>query len=371
MAKIVFIGAIPTSITTFRRNLIIKLVNEGHNVIAMAGETNEIEVKQIQSLGIQYIPYPITRNRVNPLKDCITFLHLFKSLNSIKPDIVFSYTIKPIIFGSFAITRKNNIKYIALIEGLGYGFQGKSFLRKILKLIIIFCYRFSLKDSFKIIFLNKSNRKVFIDRKIVNKNKCELINGIGIDLNKFKYTDLKYGAPIFLLISRLLKEKGIIEYVKAAKIVLKIYPDTIFQLIGDIDFSHDRIDLKDVLNWDKEGSIEYYNYVQDVRPFLINSHIYTLPSYHEGMSTTIMEAMSIGRPILTTNVPGCKETVVNGKNGFTIPPKNYQALANKMFWFIENRNKWEEMGKNSRKMAEAFFDVNIINSQLFKTMQLE
>ena len=195
------------------------------------------------------------------------------------------------------------------------------------------------------------------------------MNGSGVDLSSFTKNPLSQDNS-FLLIARLLGDKGIREYALAAKIIKKKYPSAVFNLVGPEDPSPDGIPLKEVLAWHDSGIINYHGGANDVRPYIEKANIFVLPSYHEGMPRTVLEAMAMGRPILTTNVPGCKETVINGKNGWLVEKANADALAQRMIWCIENQGEWQRMGDKSHEMAVEKFDVHKVNQELLKIMGL-
>jgi glycosyltransferase involved in cell wall biosynthesis len=222
-----------------------------------------------------------------------------------------------------------------------------------------------------VIFQNRDNRDTFIRFKIVPAAKCSVVNGSGVNVHRFKAMPLKKSPPTFLLIARLLNEKGIREYARAAQSVKMRYPDAVFNLLGPEDPSPDGVPLQDVQKWHDQGVIRYLGTASDVRPYLADCHIYILPSYHEGMPRTVLEAMATGRPILTTDAPGCRETVIPAENGFMVPVRDADALAERMIWFIEHRDQWERMGKRSRKMAEERFDVRIINRELMSAFGVD
>ncbi len=191
-----------------------------------------------------------------------------------------------------------------------------------------------------------------------------------MNLKHFKESCLPQGSLVFLTIARLLGDKGLREYAEAAGIVKKRYPDVIFNLVGPLDPSPDGIPSEEVEAWHISGSLSYLGPAADVRPFVEQCHVYVLASYHEGMPRTVLEAMSMGRPILTTDVPGCRETVLPSKNGYLVPKQQTEALAQRMIWFIENREQCEQMGKASRLLAEERFDVRKINAQMMRIMGL-
>lgn len=364
MKSIIVAGALPESLLNFRGQLIKSLTEDGWAVTAIAGEANKKIVDGLRNIGAYFIPYSIRRSGLNPFVDIVTYCQLKNIINKVNPDIYFGYTIKPIIWGGLASRNNPNVKFIALITGLGFAFQGKTIKRKVLCKIVEFLYRISLSFAHKVVFQNIDNLNYFVEKELVDKNKAEIINGTGVDLKHYQYANLRSGKVIFLLIARLLYEKGIREYISAAQKVKIRYPDVEFQLLGPSDPSPDGISLNAVKQWHDSKYITYLGESDDVRPFLQACHVYVLPSYHEGMPRTVLEAMSTGRPILTTDVPGCRETVIPGENGFLVPKADIYALVNRMIWFIENRDQLKIMGEKSRELAIIKYDVHKINRQL-------
>jgi glycosyltransferase involved in cell wall biosynthesis len=260
--------------------------------------------------------------------------------------------------------------FFALVTGLGFAFQPGGFFKNSLMKVVKGLYRSSLKNAKGVIFQNLDNQQVFIDNKLVDKNLCSLVNVSGVDLSRFEKSALTV-EPTFLLIARLLGDKGIREYAQAAELVKAKYPNAVFNLVGPEDPSPDGIPLEEVNVWHEQGVIHYHGSTGDVRPFIEQSNVFVLPSYHEGMPRTVLEAMSMGRPILTTNVPGCKETVVNGENGWLVEKADVKQLADKMIWFIKNKEEWQIMGDKSHKVATEKFDVHKVNEVLLKIMGLD
>lgn len=369
--KIIIIGGLASSLINFRGELIKLIVRSGHEVIAMADFTSPDEVCEIEKLGCSFKPYPISRNGLNPISDARTLLHLYQAFQFEKPDIVLSYTIKPVVWGGISARLAGVSRFFGLITGLGFAFQSGNLKRNALSSIVKRLYKFSLKNSSGIIFQNPDNLRVFLTNNIVNYNRCYQVNGSGVKLSYYKYKELPLGSVKFLAIGRLLGEKGFREYYEAASIVKQEYPGVEIQLLGPEDPSPDGISSDEIKEWQKEGCINYLGSSSDVREFINQSHICVLPSYHEGMPRTVLESMSMGRPILTTDVEGCRETVIEGVNGFLVPKQDSKALAERMIWFIENRDKWQEMGVASRKIAEDKFDVHKVNNELMKIIGLK
>jgi len=369
--KIIIIGGLASSLVNFRGDLIRDFIANGHDVVAMSANAESELVREIESLGCRFIPIPIERNGLNPVSDLKLLISLWQLFRIERPNVIFSYTIKPVIWGGIAARFYGKARFYGLITGLGFAFQRGGFKRNLLGNIATALYKLALAKASAVIFQNPDNRQVFIDKKIVPYDLTQRVYGSGVNVSRYKSLPLPACKPVFLTISRLLGEKGLWEYAKAAEVVKLKYPDTSFQLVGPEDPSPDGIPLEEVMSWHNSGAIEYLGGTNDVRPFINKCHIFALASYHEGMPRTVLEAMSIGRPILTTNVEGCRETVVEGINGYLVPKKNAEALAERMIWFIENQDEWQQMAIESRKMAEQKFDVHKVNYSLLKIMQLK
>ena len=369
--KIIIIGGLSDSLINFRGDLIKKLIESSNEVIGMADYAEPQLIKRIESLGCKFKPFPIKRNGLNPFVDIKSLIALYKTFRDEKPDVIISYTIKPVVWGGIAARLYGKAKFYGLITGLGFAFQRGGFKRNFLGSVVKGLYRFALRGATGVIFQNPDNQQVFIDEGIFGEGLTHRVYGSGVNVSRYECSKLAPGAPVFLTIARLLGEKGLREYAAAADIVKQQHPNVTFQLVGPEDQSLDAIQLSEINTWVESGAIVYSGGTDDVRPFIAKCHVFVLASYHEGMPRTVLEAMSIGRPILTTNVEGCRETVVEGVNGYLVPKKDAHALANRMIWFIENSEQWQEMGKASRKMAEDKFDVHKVNDDLLRIMKLK
>lgn len=246
MAKVVVIGALPGSLYHFRGELIRTMVAAGHCVTAMAAPANSDQVHAIESLGASFRSYPVVRNGLNPFIDVHTLWALCKAFRELRPDVVLAYTIKPVIWSGLAIFFNKRPRLFALIEGLGYAFQGGNWHRCLVGLLATLLYRLSLMRAEKVIFLNSDNQKFFLQRNIVKNVKTALIDGIGLDLAWYSSQKLPEGNPAFLCIARLLGEKGLRELAHAARLVRHRYPDSVFRLLGQPDQSSDGIPLQEV-----------------------------------------------------------------------------------------------------------------------------
>jgi len=362
--KIIIIGALSGSLINFRGELLTALIDDGWSVVAMANGANEKERLAVTNKGVKYREYKIERNGMNAVKDIQTFFDLRAAIKQERPDVIFCYTIKPVIWGGLASAFSGRPKFIALITGLGFTFQKGTFLKSCLIAIVSLLYRLSLQHASAVIFQNSDNRNVMEDRHICDPKKSKQVNGSGVNIKHYTFSEVDNTKTTFLLIARLLKAKGIKEYAEAASIVKKQYPDSVIQILGPKDPSPNAFPIKTLQELHDEGVIEYLGETDDVRPFIKNCQVYVLPSYHEGLPRTVIEAMSIGRPIITTDVPGCRDTIIDNANGILVPAKNSNALAQAMIEMIERRDEWNELGRRSRKFAEDIFDVNKVNQNL-------
>lgn len=370
--KILLIGVEPLSLINFRGPLIHAMDSVGCDVVAVSSEATDELMAMFNAQGIKHKATSFQRNGMNPLKDLKTMWALVQLLKQQRPDFVLCYTIKPVIWGGLA-ARFTKVPFYALVTGLGFAFQGDSLKRKLLTLLVSFLYRLSLSHATKVIFQNKDNRDVFTGRNIVSPSQTEVVNGSGVDISRFAYQKPVFDdkqSIVFLCVARLLGEKGLREFARAAAMVKARYSNIICQVVGWQDPSPDGISMEEVAHWQSQGWIDYLGVADDVRPLIAASHVYVLPSYHEGLPRSTIEAMAMGRPVITTHAVGCRETVEEGVNGFKVAVADAQALADKMLWFIEHPEQIEPMGLASRKMAEEKFDVHKVNARMLEIMGL-
>jgi len=369
MAKILIIANYGKSLLNFRGELIKTLIKHGHRVILSAPE-NDFK-KELEGMGAEFVQIPLVRTGLNPIKDIYTLISLIRTMKEKEPDIVFSYAIKPVIYGSLAARIMKIPRVISLITGLGYVFTGSSWKHRVLQNLVCFLYRQALKGNDVILFQNPDDLNLFRERNILSvKNKAVLVNGSGVDVVKFNYAEPKTQPLSFLLIARLIWDKGIGEYVEAARQIKSRYPDVIFKLLGPFDSNPAAIEKEQIDAWVAEGIIQYLGEVDDVRPIIADSSIVVLPSYREGTPRSVLEAMAMGRPVITTDAPGCRETIIHGVNGFLVPIKDSAALADVMEQFILNKELILKMGAKSRVIAVEKYDVNKVNNVILEAMEL-
>lgn len=377
--KIAIIGTTASSFYGFRADLIKQIVDEGHQVYALTSEYTTDSLKKIEALGAIPVPYELSRGGLNPFADLASLIQLTRKIKKIAPDLVFSYMAKPVIYGSMAARLAKIPHIIGMLEGLGTPFtihkNGQSLKVKLIRFIQICLYRIVFPFLDKIIFLNSDDPVDLIKKhKIWHKNSAVNILGpIGLNLDEYSYSEWDRQKPLsFIFIARLLAEKGIYEYIEAAKIVKNKYPQVIFKIIGGLDkenpYGLTQTQLDELVSL---KVVEYAGFVTDVAQRIKDTAVFVLPSYYrEGVPRSTQEAMAIGRPVITTDVPGCRETVIDGVNGFLVPKWNIQALADKMCYFIEHPEQVNIMGMRSREIAQEKFDVNRVNEKLFEIMGL-
>ncbi len=369
MKKFIIIGSESSSIILFRSKLIENISDLNFDVVAVSNPISSNLKSTFSNLGLRHRVIKFRRRSFNPLWDILSLFSLIKLFREEKPDIVLAYTIKPIIWGGIAsLFIKTN--FFALVTGLGYAFNGESLFRNLIKKLVIFLYKFAMLNSQKVIFQNRDNLDVFIKNKIVNNAKTALVNGSGVDIEFYKKTNIPNEVR-FIQVSRLLGEKGVREYCHAAEIVKKKYPNTIFYLLGEEDYSLDGVPISEIKRWQNKNVINYIKPVDDVRPYLSDCSVCVLASYHEGIPRSVLEAMSMGRAILTTDAPGCRETVESGKNGFLVRVGDVNDLVEKMTWFINNQDSIATMGNESYKIAMQKYDVKIINNTMLEIMNIK
>lgn len=368
--KIIVLASYANSLLNFRQELLEALVSKGHHVTACAPEKNEYVKEKLNSLNIEYRPLPLERTGMNPIKDAKTFLRLISFFKEIKPDMLISYTIKPVIYGSLAARLAGITNIYSIITGLGFAFEGGTKKRKLLRLLVKVLYKVSLSTNTKVFFQNPDDLQLFKNLGIIKPGQEILINGSGVNLHKYQEAAPLINPPTYLLIGRLLKEKGVGEYAEAAKQLKKRYPSAVFRLLGPFDENPSSFQADQVNEWHKSGVIDYLGKTRDVRPYIAAAGVYVLPSYREGTPRSVLEAMAMGRPIITTDVPGCRETINMGRNGFLVPVRDTKALINAMEKFILDPSLIPAMGRQSRIYVEERYDVHNVNKNILDAMCL-
>lgn len=355
----------------FRINFIKYLVSQGNVVYAFAIDYDDESRRAVEAVGAIPMEYSLKKTGITPISDLRDTFSLARKLKKINPDLVFSFFVKPSIYGTLAAKLAGVPQRIAMLEGLGYiytpsntGFTlKKRFLQVVHGCLCTLGYAF----ADKVLFLNPDDPNDLAKKSLLNSKKFQVIGPIGLDLDAYPYKAITSFEPIrFIFIARLLAEKGIFEYLEAARMVKQTYPNAEFVVLGGLDPDNPAAltpnQLDDVI---AEGVIIYPGHVSNVSEWVASSHVFVLPSfYREGVPRSTQEAMSIGRAVITTDVPGCRETVVDGVNGFLVPPFDPIRLAEKMLYLIAHPDEIQRMGGESNRIAKERFDVHKVNPVL-------
>lgn len=362
-------GSYGPSLIGFRGRLIESMVQRGHRVHVSAPDIDEQLADAIRALGAVPHVVPMTRTGLSPIGDLGYFRAMRRLLRETSPDLSLSYTIKPNIWASLA-ARSLGIRSASMVTGLGYAFiENGGLKQKLVRLIARLLYRAATKANDVVIFQNPDDREDFIGAGcLAGAGKARVVNGSGVDLTHYAVAPLPE-KPVFLMASRLLGNKGVREYSDSALRILSGRGDARFLLAGYIDEGPDRIDSAELDRW-IAGGIEYLGALEDVRPAIRKASVFVLPSYREGTPRSVLEAMAMGRPIITTDVPGCRETVVQGVNGLLVPPRNRELLIKAMETLIESPDLRTEMGLQSLEICRSKFDVDAVNAHMLELLAL-
>lgn len=374
------IASYPLSVLKFRGALIAAIQQAGFKIHLAAPEFDNYpeERNRLIELGYTVHDIPMQRTGTNPAADAQTLLALYRLMREIKPDYVMGYTIKPVIYGSLAAKLARVPKRFALITGLGYAFQEvdePSYKKSNLQKITHKLYSVALASTHKVFFQNPDDEALFKSIGILKPAAAtKVVNGSGVDISEYSVQPFPTAdgkpQPKFLMIARLLGDKGVREYVQAVRIIKAKYTQAQFDLVGSIDSNPSAINQNELDSWLEEELFKYWGRVSDVRPAIAASAVYVLPSYREGTPRTVLEAMAMGRPIITTDAPGCRETVTDGVNGYLVPIKSVDKLVIAMEKFILDPELIVSMGKASRQLVEERFDVHAVNQIMLKEMDI-
>jgi glycosyltransferase involved in cell wall biosynthesis len=370
--RILILASFAPSLYHFRGDYIEDLIANNFDVYAGAPEMDSETAEKLKSYGAKPVEINLQRTGMNPLKDIKAIFSIRKIIKEHKIDILFPYTIKPVIYGSIA-ARSLKIPTFSLITGLGYTFSATSFKSKVLQHFSQILYRIALKKNKVVIFQNKDDHQLFIDNNVMTKNQnFDIVSGSGVNLNKYKFRVKKNNGEkiIFVFVARLIREKGINLFIDAANVLKERYPHAEFHVFGETMISPSAIDIKELMECHETGVIYYHGDKNNIQDYLYNSDVFVLPTfYREGIPRSILECLSVGMPLITTDSPGCRETVIQQENGVLIKPQNLQFLIDAMEFFLKNPAKIETMGVKSREYAEKRFDVKIINKNLISIIK--
>ncbi len=373
--KVAVISSQAFALTNFRGALIQAMSDEGLLVYALAPDFDDEIRSKIRALGAIPIDYSLSRTGLNPVRDLLDFASLVLTLKRLSPDVCFASFIKPVIYGSIAAWIARVPLRYSMIEGLGYTFMDSSeqgdIFRSILRKTVSHLYGLALKLNRRVIFLNREDTDLFLAGNLVIPEQVARIDGIGLDLDHFSPARPVVSPVTFILVARMIKEKGVYDYVEAARKVREHCPQAQFILVGGTDPNPSSVKESELREWVREGLIEWAQAVNDVRPSLARASVFVLPSYYrEGLPRSSQEAMAMGRPVITTDWVGCRDTVEHGLNGFLVPVRDPDELTKAMMRFISEPELIESMGKEGRKIAQERFDVHSINRQILEIMSV-
>ncbi|MEG0603997.1 MAG: glycosyltransferase family 4 protein [Acinetobacter sp.] len=375
--KFLMISSYLPSVLNFRGKLLEAIHAQGLEIYVLAPDLHDYpdELNQLQQLGYQVHTVPMQRTGTNPIQDLKTLKAIYQLIRQIQPDYVLSYTIKPVIYGTLAATLAKVPHRFALITGLGYAFQNaESGKRSIFQKMVHGLYAQALKHAHKVFFQNPDDLKLFQSMQLLSPQKpTVVVNGSGVNVQDFAVLDLPKNEQgqvkaSFLLIARLLGDKGVREYAEAARIIKAKHPEVEFHLVGWIDENPAAIAQAELDTWVAEKVVNYWGKLSDVRPAIAASSVYVLPSYREGTPRTVLEAMAMGRAIITTDAPGCRETVIHGQNGYLVKVKSVEDLVHAIQSFIDDPQLMVQMGQRSREIALEKYDVHQVNAHMMSEM---
>jgi len=348
----------------------LKRFEEVHVAVPTASGGDPV-VNALAAKGILVHRLHVSRTGMNPFSDFVAFWSYFDVYRKVRPTMVLTYTAKAVIYGSIAARLCRVPRRFALVTGLGFVFQHHQGLtRRVMGRVVRGLYRLALSGVDGVIFQNRDDLLEMRDRKIISeRTHTTVVRGSGVDCNLFR--PAPYPERLcFLTIARLLRQKGVREFVKAAEIVKSRHPHVRFTVLGWRDQNPDAIDDGELAVWKRSGVVDFQDKVDDVRPIIEGCSVFVLPSYREGTPRTVLEAMAMARPIITTDAPGCRDTVVDGENGYLVEVGSVSGLVEAMERFTEDSGLVRDMGVQSRFLAERFYDVHKVNLRMLEAMGL-
>lgn len=373
--NVLVIAGLASSLINFRGALLASLVSAGHEVHAAAPEleSDASSRAQLHAMGVRTHSIDLQRAGLNPVADLRSLFALCRLMRTVRPHTVLSYTIKPVVWGGLAARIVRVPRFFALITGLGYAFTGnargkRASVRKLAQAL----YRMSLRTAAGVIFQNPDDAEEFRARGLLPEGVvAAVVNGSGVDLDRYAIAPLPDGPCSFVMIARLLGDKGVREYAAAAALLQQRGTRANVHLVGEPDANADSITADEAQAWHDDGRLIWHGRLDDVRPAIAAAHVVVLPSYREGTPRTVLEGMAMGRAIITTDAPGCRETVTDGENGFLVPVGDSGALAEAMQRFIDDPTLIAPMGQKSFEIAREKYDVHKVNAAMLRIMGLE
>lgn len=372
-ASIAIVNGIGDTVVAFRGALVRELVARGHSVTVSTPVPDEVDrqtvARAIEALGARCVFSPLKRTGLNPVSERKARAHYEAFFKDVRPDAVFVSNPKPIFHAVPAARAAGVARRVAMVTGLGYAFTGSSFKARVLRAVATRLYRNALADATTVLFQNPDDRDELARRgALMRAPTPRIVAGSGVDVEAFAAMPAPTGAPVFLMVARLIGDKGVREYADAARIVREQRPSWRFRLAGWIDTNPAAIRREELDAWVREGVIEYAGRLDDVRDELARASVFVLPSYREGAPKSVLEALATARPVVTTDAIGCRETVRDGVEGLLVPPRDAQALARACLRLGEDAALRVEMGARARQRAVEKFDVRLVNATIIEAL---
>lgn len=371
--KVLVFSSLAFSLINFRGKLLEEMRKAGHEVIAVAPDDDDRVRVRLHEIGVEFRTVKMARTGLNVLADLRTIADYVSLLRKEQPDAVVAYTQKPIIYGGIACRIAGVKRFYALMSGLGYLFSEAASGRHILKRVFCRLYRSGLRGARRIFVFNSDDRPDMIAAGIVDPSAPVVeVPGSGVDLDRYVHAPLPDGPLRFLMIGRLMRDKGVWEYAEAAATIASDHPDVRFSLIGRVERDNPTgLQESDLERLKRDYPVEVIDETDDVPAFLAQSHVFVLPTYYrEGLPRTILEALAVGRPVITTDTPGCRDAITDGVSGFLVAPRDAQALAQAMQKLITDPELVQRMSEEARRLAETVYDVRKVNALLMREMDL-
>jgi len=378
--RIAVLGGYAHSLVRFRGAMLQAMVAAGHEVFALApGEDRALAPeadpdqvrRELAAMGVRFQAVPLGRTGLNPLADLRSLRALASTFRQLRPDLLLSYTIKPVIYGSLAAAWAGVPHRYAMITGVGSVLEGRGPRLGALALLARRLYRMGLARTEGVFFQNPDNRAFFERNRLLAPGcRITMINGSGVDLGQFSPSPVPAGPPCFVMVARVARDKGVLEFAEAARRIRARHPEVRCVLVGPFDSNLTALPRELPAQWAREGSLEYRGSTQDVRPYLAEAHVFVLPSYAEGTPRSVLEAMAAGRAVITTLAPGCRETVLEGETGFLVPVRDAAALAEAMERFVADPDLAVRMGGRGLAYATGKYDVHKVNHVILEAMGL-
>jgi len=364
-----FVSGSGDTFVWFRLDLMKEIQNRGFNIYAAAPTISKENLQILKNHNICFLALDLQRKSLNPLNFIFSIFSLRKVIQSLKPSHIFSYMHKSILATGLATLFFSDVKKYYMVTGLGHLFERNTFLMNLIQKPALILFKITFNGAKRVFFQNIDDFQHFLSLSLFAETKGKIVNGSGVNLDKFQYSKLP-SQPIFMTMGRLLESKGLREFARAAKIVKRSNPNARFLLYGYSDNHEDSIEESEITeHWKDNYGVEFLGFSKDPAMAYLKCSTFVLLSYREGTPRSSLEAMAMGRPIITTNVPGCRETVINNKNGYLVAVKDHEEAAQAMIKLCDKDIR-EEMGLQSFNLAKDKFDVKKVNASIIECLEL-